>query len=215
MEQIENWYAENSSSLTYYGIDKESGNISDVRHLLVAIEKVAGEEKTSYTDAEWEACRQQAQALLDQWLDNDPDPEILLLPQPAGDLIDLAFQNQIRRFLPDVVEDHDALITEHSHDTYAKTDGGLFTYIYKWGKYVEEFENWGADAKRVAGDYGLIKTTYGYHIMYCVKTEPAWIRSSRDSIYSARAQEIWNSFAETASVDYTKIAIAHVDMKTA
>ena len=186
MEQIENWYAENIDSMTYYGIDKECGNMSDVRHLLVSISKVAGEDKTTYSEADWESCRQQAQALLDQWLAGEKTEESLT-----------------------------AMIKEHSHDTYAKTDGGLFEYVYKSGQYVEAFEDWCADTTRAAGDYGLIKTSYGYHVMYCVKTETAWIRASRDSILSDRAQEIWDSFDETASVEYSKIAIAQVNMKTA
>ncbi len=39
---------------------------------------------------------------------------------------------------------------------------------------VEPFEDWCFDETRAAGDYGLVKTTYGYHIMYYVSSTPIW-----------------------------------------
>lgn len=45
--------------------------------------------------------------------------------------------------------------------------GGLYENILK-GDMVAEFDAWIFDANRKYGDYGLVKTTYGYHLMFFV-----------------------------------------------
>lgn len=62
------------------------------------------------------------------------------------------------------------LVAEYSDDSASVSDGGLYTYIKKEGKYVSEFENWCVDPARQAGDAEIIETPYGYHVMYFVKS---------------------------------------------
>lgn len=185
-EELENYYTENKSSMDYYGITKEIGNMTDVRHLLVSLEKIAGEKKTEYTPAEWEACRQKAQQLLDQWVNGEKTEKSFI-----------------------------KLVTEHSDDTYSVPDGGLISYVYKNGQYVEEFEAWCIDTTRAKGDYDLVKTSYGYHLMYCVETETAWVRACSDTIKNNRIKEMWGQFNAEADIDYKNIAIANVSLTKA
>lgn len=113
----------------------------DVRHILIMPEGGTKDEngKTTYSDAEWEICRAQAQALLDQYL--------------AGDKTAEAFG---------------ALANEHSDDNNGKvTNGGLYSNVYS-GQMVAEFDEWIFDVSRKTGDTGLVKTQYGYHVMYFV-----------------------------------------------
>ncbi len=56
------------------------------------------------------------------------------------------------------------LATENSADPGSQ--GGYYD-VYR-GQMVKEFEDWCFDAGRKAGDTGIIKTDYGYHIMYFV-----------------------------------------------
>lgn len=60
-----------------------------------------------------------------------------------------------------------ALATEHSKDSGSATNGGLYEGIHK-GQTVDEFEDWSFDPNRKAGDIGVIKSSYGYHVMYYV-----------------------------------------------
>lgn len=185
--EIEAWFAENEDELaSTYGLTKEIGNLTDLRHLLVAVGDEDDEEGKTYTDADWEACRQEAQTLLDQWL--------------AGEKTEESFA---------------ALVTEKTDDTASAASGGLYTYVYKSGRYVEEFEDWCANTERKEGDYGLVKTTYGYHIMYCVESEAAWIRYSRDCVLNEKAEALWNSLDDNhpITVEYKKIAIANVTLE--
>lgn len=47
------------------------------------------------------------------------------------------------------------------------TNGGLYENIFP-GQMVEEFEAWCYADDRKAGDYGIVETQHGYHIMYFV-----------------------------------------------
>lgn len=58
------------------------------------------------------------------------------------------------------------LAAKYSVDSSA-ADGGLIANICL-GQTVEEFEDWCFDSSRKPGDSDIVKTTYGYHVMYFV-----------------------------------------------
>ena len=66
-------------------------------------------------------------------------------------------------------ESFSELAKKHSQDGNA-SEGGIYTEVLK-GEMVEEFDSWIFDESRKAGDTGLIKTQYGYHIMYFVNRD--------------------------------------------
>lgn len=47
-------------------------------------------------------------------------------------------------------------------------DSGVFYESITKGQMVEEFEKWVFDSSRKAGDTGLVKTEYGWHVMYFI-----------------------------------------------
>ena len=126
----------------YQYVGKNDLATVDVRHILIMPEGgTKNESGTSitYSDEEWEACRVKAQALLDQYL--------------AGEKTEAAFG---------------VMANEHSQDQNGKvTNGGLYADVYA-GQMVQPFEEWIFDSSRKAGDTGLVKTQYGYHVMYFV-----------------------------------------------
>ena len=63
------------------------------------------------------------------------------------------------------------LAKEHSEDGNAST-GGIYENVSKYTM-VEEFDAWIFDKTRKPGDTGLVKTQYGYHIMYFVHRDSA------------------------------------------
>lgn len=123
----------------YKGLPKFDMSEVDVRHILIKPEGGTKGENNQivYSDAEWEACRQKAQALLDQWI--------------AGGADEVSFIN---------------LAKDHSADGNAK-DGGLYVNVTK-NYMVKEFDAWIFDPAREYGDYGLVKTEFGYHLMFFV-----------------------------------------------
>ena len=66
-------------------------------------------------------------------------------------------------------------------------DGGIYRGITSKTSFVPEFLNWCMDASRKVGDSGLVKTTYGYHIMYFSASEPLWYAACDESL---RAEEL-------------------------
>lgn len=188
-EMLEEYFTEHEAELKESGITKDSGSLYDVRHILVEIDGgTKGEDgKTTYTDAEWEACREDAQKLLDEWL--------------AGEHTEKSFAE---------------MANEHSADTGSNTNGGLYEDLDKDTDFVKEFKDWYLDESRKEGDYGLIKTEYGYHIMYFSGSQAQWLAESREGILSDESARI---LAEATAkfpmtVNYKNIALGVVDLNT-
>lgn len=184
-EEIEAYFAENEESFAQTGITKDTRYV-DVRHILFQPEGGTTDENgtTTYSEEEWEACRVKAQNVLNQYL--------------AGEQTQEAFA---------------ALATELSEDPGSQSNGGLYTSVAE-GQMVEPFENWCFDESRKIGDTGLVQTSYGYHVMYFVGSNPAWIVNSRQQLLDSKASAIVPEALEQypIKVDYSSIALALVDM---
>ena len=150
----------------------------------ILLEPVDADKDGTISDAEWETCRQNAQVILDQWL--------------AGDRTEESFA---------------ALANQHSADPGSNTKGGLYTAVAE-GKMVEEFDDWIFDESRQVKDYGLIKTSYGYHIMFFSGTEDIWIYQSREGIREERATPVLKNALEAnpLEVDYKKIVLCDITL---
>lgn len=133
-------YSASNGGLYQY-IGKNDLATVDVRHILIMPDGGTKDENGDivYSEAEWEACRIAAQALLDQYL--------------AGEKTESAFGD---------------LANKHSEDQNGKvTNGGLYEDVAV-GDMVEAFDAWIFDSNRTPGETGLVKTPYGYHVMYFV-----------------------------------------------
>ena len=130
----------------YQYVSKNDLASVDVRHILVMPKGGTKDEagNVTYSEAEWETCRASAQALLDQYL--------------AGEKTEEAFG---------------ALANANSEDQNGKvTNGGLYADV-SVGEMVKPFEEWIFDSSRQPGETGLVKTQYGYHVMYFVQRKGA------------------------------------------
>ena len=184
-EEIDAAFAENEETFaSEYGITKETGKLVDVRHILIAPEGNEDEGGTVITEDQWNACRDKAQALLDEW--------------KAGEATEDSFA---------------ALANIHSEDPGSQSAGGLYQYVYE-GQMIKPFEEWCFDESRQYGDTGLVKTDYGYHIMYFVYGADAWVRYATDTIANEHCNELLNAFVEEnpIKVNYRLIALGKPDV---
>lgn len=135
-EEIDAFYTENEEYYTTNNLTRDSKYV-DVRHVLLQPEGgEAGED--GYPVYTDEA-----------WEACRIKAEEIYSQWQAGDLSEDSFAQ---------------LAKDYSVDGNAST-GGLYEAVYE-GQMVEAFENWCFDAARQVGDHGLVKTQYGYHIMF-------------------------------------------------
>ena len=102
------------------------------------------------------------------------------------------------------------LAIDNSMDSNA-ADGGLYDGI-GMGVMVEEFEDWCFDDIRQVGDHGLIKTMFGYHIMYFSGAEDGWYAQAKADMIDDQAMDLIPAMMEKhpATVDYSKMILAEV-----
>ena len=140
------------------------------------------QDASTFTDEEWAACEAAAQEILDAWL--------------AGEATEDSFA---------------ALANEHSEDPGSNTNGGLYEDVYV-GQMVEPFETWCFDEARVIGDAGLVKTSYGYHVMYFVGSTPIWESTAEQDWIGEKTNAFIDGLAEKypLTVDFSAITLGVV-----
>ncbi len=114
----------------------------DVRHILIFPE---GATSSTVTSKEWPE---------DAWAYAENKANEILNTYLAGELTEEAFS---------------ALAKEHSADGNA-AKGGIYEDVYL-GQMVKPFEDWCFDDDRQTGDVGIVKTSFGYHVMYFVRSD--------------------------------------------
>ncbi len=183
--ELEAFFAEHEAEYAENSITKD-GVLVDVRHILVGPEGGTADENgvTTYSEEEWAACEAEAQEILDQWL--------------AGDKTEESFA---------------ALANSKSEDGGSNTNGGLYEDVYT-GQMVEPFDAWCFDEARQSGDYGLVKTDYGYHVMYFVDSRPQWKVYAQSDWTNEQINAMIDGLTQAypMEVDYEKIALGLVNL---
>ena len=178
MDETEAYFAENEEYFTNYGITKDSGDYHDVRHILIMPE--------GDTEDDWEKCRVEAQALLDEFLSGDATEEIFA-----------------------------EMAKEHSEDGGSKANGGVYMQLTESTNFVEEFKNWYLDESRQPGDTGPVKSMHGYHVMYYSGKEPVWVFETNNMLVADKMEEVIMGFQEEnpVKVDYSKISVGEMNLQ--
>lgn len=186
-DDVEAYFSENEESYAESGITKDTTYV-DVRHILVTVEGGTTDEETgetTYTDEEWDACRSEAQAILDEWLDGDATEDTFA-----------------------------ELANTYSEDPGSNTVGGLYEDVSE-GEMVPAFNDWCFDETRQHGDYGLVKTEYGYHVMYFVDTvEDVWYDTVESDLLYEKSAALTPEALEKYpyEVDYSSILLGNIDL---
>ena len=184
-EEVEAYFLENEEVFAQSGLNRED-KCYNVRHILIEVGTTQGEDgKSVSTEADWEACRQKAQDLLDQWA--------------AGEATEESFAQ---------------LAKEHSADGGSSSNGGLYEDLTKSTNFVQEFKDWYMDENNVPGSTGLVKSVYGYHIMYQSSVRPAWQGLAAEELLADRISQVIDAgmLAHPMEVSYKKIRLGHKDL---
>ena len=180
-EEIEAMFAEHEEEYAANGLTKQTKAV-DVRHILIYPEGATSEtiRTETFSEEAWAAGKANAQAILDQWL--------------AGDATEESFA---------------ALAGEFTQDPGSATTGGLYTDVYE-GQMVTNFNDWCFDPARQIGDYGIVETEFGYHIMYYSGEEFLWQQTVEQDVISTKTNEMVNAALEKypLTVSYDKILLS-------
>ncbi len=129
----------------------------NVRHILIAPETADDASVTDATDEQWKAAYSKAEEILNNW--------------KSGDATEDSFAE---------------LAKENTTDTGSQDNGGLYENVIP-GQMVNPFSAWCFEAGRKAGDTAIVRSAYGYHIMYYVGTtgEKVWEYNAKQALASA------------------------------
>ena len=184
-EEVEAYFVENEASYAEQGITRD-GVYVDIRHILIMPEggETGEDGYPVYTDEAWAAAEAEANKLFSEW-----------------------------KFGGETTEDRfGQMAQEYSADGSA-SNGGLYTDVYE-GQMVENFNNWCFDESRKAGDYDLVKTQFGYHIMYFVGSRSIWYATAETDLINQAVSALVPAAMEKypAEVEYGAIKLGLVSL---
>lgn len=97
-------------------------------------------------------------------------------------------------------ESFGALAEQYTEDSGSKATGGLYAGVAQ-GEMVAEFNDWIFDTARAEGDSGIVKTDYGYHIMYFVgKGGQIWISEVENALKQQAYNTDYTAFKEAYAI---------------
>lgn len=133
----------------------EENETYTVRHILVAPESGSNSssstsEKTEYTDEQWAVAKKKADSILAKFNKTDKS--------------EYEFAKLAEQYSTD-----SASTSSGSNDSF----GGLYESV-TLGQMVPDFEKWSIDDSRKYGDTGIVKSDYGYHIMFFINDCPEY-----------------------------------------
>ena len=87
------------------------------------------------------------------------------------------------------------LANTKSDDPGSSDNGGLYEDITKTSSYVKPFLDWCFADGRKVGDYGIIETEYGYHIMYmsAISDTTSWQAEIKETLTETNFNEYYDN----------------------
>lgn len=193
------YYIDENAKYIYIVLKTSKASVEEdetytVRHILVAPESGSNSssstsEKTEYTDERWAAAKKKADSILAKFNKTDKS--------------EYEFAKLAEQYSTD-----SASTSSGSNDSF----GGLYESV-TLGQMVPDFEKWSIDDSRKYGDTGIVKSDYGYHIMFFINDCPeyqskiiAQIKSDRLSNMIDKAEIKVHENAIKKAVDKEKAA---------
>ena len=184
-EEVEAYFAENEGSYADSGVTKDAGKAVDVRHILLMPENgTTGDDGYPVYSDE-------------DWAACEAEVQKIYDEWKAGDMSEQSFAD---------------FAVKYSEDGNA-AQGGIYEGVVQ-GYMVETFDSWCFDEARQSGDHGLVKTQYGYHIMYYVGSEDTWYVAAESDLLNDKVAAVVPAAMETypMTVDYSLIKLGAVDL---
>lgn len=89
----------------------------------------------------------------------------------------------------------------YSEDPGSVATGGVYENVAE-GEMTTEFNDWLFDEARVEGDNGLVKTSYGWHIMYYAgEGQPVWMHDAEEALRTEAYSGVLTEYSEEIEVN--------------
>lgn len=183
-----NYFVDDTNSVAYllYKTSQPSADttkVYSVRHILITPQSDESSDssdessdsskqssaKTEYTEEQWEEAKKKAEEILDTYNN--------------GEQTEYAFAK---------LAESNSADKESTSKGSSGNYGGLCAGV-KEGQMVEEFEKWSMDDSRKYGDTGIVKSQYGYHIMYFVENTEKYLYDCKSGIKKSKEDEFVSS----------------------
>ncbi len=171
----------------FEGKNDNTEPMGNVRHLLVEFEGGTLDEEigeTVYSEEEEAAAKAEAEGYLKAWQEGAKTEESFI-----------------------------ELVKEHSDDSSA-AEGGLFEDINPDSQYVAEFLEWSINPERKAGDAEVIRTQFGYHVMYYVGDDELSYRDLliKDTMLNEDMEEWYSSILDSVTATLADTSKMKLDL---
>ena len=174
-----------------------SGKTVDFRHILLIPQnaQVAADGTVTASEDDWARCETEAKTLLEKW---KKEVNTTKFAQFAEGRVPEARFGEFAK--------------DHSQDAGSAINGGLYVDIAP-GALLPELDAWCFDAARQAGDYEILRTAAGWHIVFLSainenRDTDAEIRLTR-SLYDDLVASAMEKYP--ATVDYAAIKLGQVN----
>ena len=162
----------------------EKSDVKMVNVRHILIQPEGTNDDGTYTDEAWAEAEKKANALLDEWKNGEHTEDSFAY-----------------------------MAAENSTDPGSAENGGLYEDIYP-GQMVDAFDAWCFDPARQPGDTGIVKTDYGYHIMYFSSTgeHAYWYVRAEDDYLNELSVSVLQELAAKFETGDTEQNAALVDV---
>lgn len=161
-----------------------------VRHILIMPESDKKDEDgestkdVKYTDEQWKAAEKKADEVYQKYLSSDKS--------------EFAFASLAEEYSEDVNS-----TSKGQGNSYG---GSIVTLL---GQMTDSFEKWSTDDKRKYADTEIVKSEFGYHIMFFVEKTKTYLYDCEQQVHSEKEDEFVHSFVikkHNSGMKKTKVA---------
>lgn len=154
-----------------------------VRHILISPTDDPSKASEA-TDAEWSAALLKAEQVYDEY--------------SKSDKTEFAFAELAEKYSADT-------------NTLSAGNAGLYggeIKKTKLGEMVPEFEGWATDKSRKYGDVEIVKSKFGYHIMYFIYDGPTYVFNLMDDALNKKGSDMISSVEYKEHLAFRKTTVA-------
>lgn len=194
-----NYYVNENSEVVYILLKTqqpflENTEVYSVRHILVIPKSTANTEESTdtttsstqeeYSEEEWAAALEEAEKIVEEYNQTDKT--------------ELSFAKLAEKYSDD---------TESTSSGSSGLYGGGYMGV-QLGQMVSEFESWATDDSRKYGDVEIVKSEYGYHIMYFVFDGPEYMYNAQTNLTTEKSLDLLDKLEVKERAGFSEVTVA-------